>query len=265
MRNSTAGTAWSVPGACSEQCIRNGTATPELFGVAYSDPILCLTATHHLVLLQCNGIRNQRGGGYSTSGAKGGGCGGGCGGGGGGGNTPERVRPLPAWRQEGGLAWRRGACAVGGTAARRQRTRRSGHGMGADGLGGGVGGGGAEKGRCRGGRPSGPRTDSAAQRKAMGQGGACGSARDPTSSGGGGGGGGGPLRAPTSYGPPPPSESLWLLEAPVRKVILQMHTPARTGQCWSRQTPARTRRVHLDAPGQRHGQQPRLPDSQPPE
>ena len=32
-------------------------------------------------------------------------------------------------------------------------------------------------------------------------------------------------------------ESLWLLEAPVRKMILQMHTPARTSQCWSRQTP----------------------------
>ena len=31
-------------------------------------------------------------------------------------------------------------------------------------------------------------------------------------------------------------ESLWLLEAPVRKTILQMHTPARTSQCWSRQT-----------------------------
>ena len=31
-------------------------------------------------------------------------------------------------------------------------------------------------------------------------------------------------------------ESLWLLEAPVRKIILQMHTPARTSQCWSWQT-----------------------------
>ena len=31
-------------------------------------------------------------------------------------------------------------------------------------------------------------------------------------------------------------ESLWLLEAPVRKIILQMHTPARTSQCWSQQT-----------------------------
>ena len=47
-----------------------------------------------------------------------------------------------------------------------------------------------------------------------------------------------------------------LLEAPVRKMILQMHTPARTSQCWSRQTPAWTRSVHLDAPGQWHGQQP---------
>ena len=43
---------------------------------------------------------------------------------------------------------------------------------------------------------------------------------------------------------------------PVTKIILHMHTPARTSQCWSRQTPAWTRRVHLDAPGQRHGQQP---------
>ena len=31
-------------------------------------------------------------------------------------------------------------------------------------------------------------------------------------------------------------ESLWLLEAPVRKIILQMHTPARTSWCWGRQT-----------------------------
>ena len=34
------------------------------------------------------------------------------------------------------------------------------------------------------------------------------------------------------WGPPPP----WLLEAPVRKIVLQMHTPARSSQCWSRQT-----------------------------
>ena len=60
-------------------------------------------------------------------------------------------------------------------------------------------------------------------------------------------------------------ESLWLSDAPVRKIILQMHTPARTSQCGSRQTPAWTRRVHLDAPGQRHGQQPRPQDSRPPE
>ena len=44
-------------------------------------------------------------------------------------------------------------------------------------------------------------------------------------------------------------ESLWLLEAPVRKMVLQM-------QYCSRQTPAWTQSVHLDAPGQRHGQQP---------
>ena len=31
-------------------------------------------------------------------------------------------------------------------------------------------------------------------------------------------------------------ESLWFLEAPVREIILQMHTLARTSQCWSRQT-----------------------------
>ena len=30
--------------------------------------------------------------------------------------------------------------------------------------------------------------------------------------------------------------SLWLSEAPVRKIILQIHTPARSSQCWSRQT-----------------------------
>ena len=74
------------------------------------------------------------------------------------------------------------------------------------------------------------------------------------------------IRAPgrTSFsldGTPPPQQ----LEAPVRKTILQMHTPARSSQCWSRQTPAWTRSVHLDAPGQRHGQQPRLRDGQPPE
>ena len=67
----------------------------------------------------------------------------------------------------------------------------------------------------------------------------------------GGGGWAGAGRGPNS--PPPPPR---LLEAPVRKMILQMHTPARTSQCWSRQTPARTRSVHLDAPGQRHGQRP---------
>ena len=31
-------------------------------------------------------------------------------------------------------------------------------------------------------------------------------------------------------------ESLWLLEAPVGKIILLMHTPVRTSQCWGRQT-----------------------------
>ena len=56
--------------------------------------------------------------------------------------------------------------------------------------------------------------------------------------------------------PPPPP--------PPGNMILQMHTPARSSQCWSRQTPAWTRSVHLDAPGQRHGQQPRLRDNRPP-
>ena len=60
-------------------------------------------------------------------------------------------------------------------------------------------------------------------------------------------------------------ESLWLLEAPVRNIILQMHTPARTSQCWSRQTPAWIGSVHLDAPGQRHGQQPVSGTADPPE
>ena len=47
-----------------------------------------------------------------------------------------------------------------------------------------------------------------------------------------------------------------MLEAPARKIILQMHTPARTSQCWSRQT-RHGLSVRLDAPGQRqrHGQQ----------
>ena len=31
-------------------------------------------------------------------------------------------------------------------------------------------------------------------------------------------------------------ESLWLLEARVRKTTLHVHNPARTSQCWSRQT-----------------------------
>ena len=30
---------------------------------------------------------------------------------------------------------------------------------------------------------------------------------------------------------------MWLLEAPDRKIILQMHAPGRTSRCWSRQTP----------------------------
>ena len=54
-----------------------------------------------------------------------------------------------------------------------------------------------------------------------------------------------------SNAPPPPP-----LEAPVRRIILQMRTPARASQCWSQQTSAWTRSVHLNAPGQRHGQQP---------
>ena len=46
-------------------------------------------------------------------------------------------------------------------------------------------------------------------------------------------GGGGSAEGERTKG----KESLGLLEAPVRKTILQMHTPARTSQCWSRQTP----------------------------
>ena len=50
---------------------------------------------------------------------------------------------------------------------------------------------------------------------------------------------------------------MWLLEAPVRKIILQMHTPAHSSQCCMESAnPAWTRSVHPDAPGQRHGQQP---------
>ena len=56
----------------------------------------------------------------------------------------------------------------------------------------------------------------------------------------------GPAAAVQVPHPPPPP----------RTMILQMHTPAHTSQCWSRQTPAWTRSVHLDAPGQRHRQQP---------
>ena len=48
---------------------------------------------------------------------------------------------------------------------------------------------------------------------------------------------------------------MWLLEAPVRKIILQMHTPARKSVLESA-NPAWTQSVHLDAPGQRHRQQP---------
>ena len=50
------------------------------------------------------------------------------------------------------------------------------------------------------------------------------------------------LTAALPASPPPKEENerttgkaaLWLLEAPVRKIILQMHTPARTSRCWSR-------------------------------
>ena len=72
----------------------------------------------------------------------------------------------------------------------------------------------------------------------------------------------GPFLVHKIFGPRPPRP---LLKAPVKKMILQMNTPARTSQSWSRQTPAWTRSVHLDAPGQRQGQQPRLWDGRPPE
>ena len=47
---------------------------------------------------------------------------------------------------------------------------------------------------------------------------------------------------------------MWLLEAPVRKIILQMHTAARTSQCWSRQTQWMTppHGVHHALPMGRH-------------
>ena len=41
--------------------------------------------------------------------------------------------------------------------------------------------------------------------------------------------------------------------APIRAVTAHCPPPPPPSRCWSRQTPARTRRVHLDAPGQRHG------------
>ena len=49
------------------------------------------------------------------------------------------------------------------------------------------------------------------------------------------------------YADPPP---------PTPRLSCRCTPPARTRQCWSRQTPAWTRSVHLDAPGQRHGQRP---------
>ena len=53
--------------------------------------------------------------------------------------------------------------------------------------------------------------------------------------------------------------------APPPPPLLQIHTPARTSRCWSRQTPAWTRSVRPDAPGQRHGQQPVSGTADPPE
>ena len=101
---------------------------------------------------------------------------------------------------------------------------------------------------------------------------------------GGGGVGRGGMQVSHAFAPAPPphmrcsspalpprpkgktgKNHLWLFEAPVRNMILQMHTPARSSHCWSRQTPAWTRSVHQDTPGQRHGQQPRLWDGRPPE
>ena len=53
-------------------------------------------------------------------------------------------------------------------------------------------------------------------------------------------------------------ESLWLLEAPVRKIILHMHTPSAHKSVLEWQTPTWTWRVHRDAPGQWHRQRPTL-------
>ena len=61
---------------------------------------------------------------------------------------------------------------------------------------------------------------------------------------------------PLPHGAAPLSVETPTPQTLVGKIILQMHTPASTSQCWSQQTPAWTRSVHLDAPGHRHGQQP---------
>ena len=50
-----------------------------------------------------------------------------------------------------------------------------------------------------------------------------------------------PLQGLSEYTPHTPTYgTLSELEAPIRTIIPQMHTPARTSQCWSRQTPAWT-------------------------
>ena len=67
-----------------------------------------------------------------------------------------------------------------------------------------------------------------------------------------GGGVTGLCLASSALPPPPP-----VCYKPLSGKLSCRHTPpAPTSQYWSRQTPARTRRVPLDAPGQRHGQQP---------
>ena len=66
----------------------------------------------------------------------------------------------------------------------------------------------------------------------------------------------GPRRQTTPAPPPPPSPCQELLEAPVRKIYpADAHTSTHQSVLQSA-NPAWTWSVHLDAPGERHGQQP---------
>ena len=59
--------------------------------------------------------------------------------------------------------------------------------------------------------------------------------------------------------PPPP------LKSPCQENYPADAHPSALKSVLESANPAWTRRVHLDAPGQRHGQQPRLRDGRPPE